>query len=81
MRRGSLVLRPTAALGRPFACSRTTVNSLLHTAAPEQAIEGVLIQNDQVALIEPNESHGIFRGYQNFRRMRPSINAHMEALP
>jgi len=46
MRRGSLVLRPIAAIGRRFACSRTTVNSLLHTAAPEQAIEGVLIQND-----------------------------------
>ena len=35
----------------------------------------------QVALIGPNGNHGIFRGYQNFRRVGPSINAHIEALP
>jgi len=35
----------------------------------------------QVALIGPNENHGIFRGYQNFRCAGPSINAHIEALP
>ena len=34
----------------------------------------------QVALIVPNENHGIFRGYKNFRS-RPSIDAHIEALP
>ncbi len=35
----------------------------------------------QVALVGPNGNHGIFRGYQNFGRVGPSINAHIEALP
>jgi hypothetical protein len=35
----------------------------------------------QVALIGPKENHGIFREYQNSRRVGPAINAHIEALP
>jgi len=35
----------------------------------------------QAALVGPNRNHGIFRGYQNFHRVGPSINAHIEALP
>ncbi len=35
----------------------------------------------QIALIGPNENYGILRGYQNYRRVSPSIAAHIEALP
>jgi hypothetical protein len=35
----------------------------------------------QVALTGPNGNQAIFRGYEDFRCVGPSINAHIVAVP
>jgi hypothetical protein len=68
MRRGSFVRR-TAALGSAFCLFREdrVVNSLRHTAVPEQAIEGPLIQK-------------VERSHHNISRQMLAILAHADAF-